>query len=69
VSWFDTLASRYSGWSKEYILEELPLPVAMQLRHRALREAGFWTVIPAPPAEEQWEQKQAAWRQALEGSE
>ena len=45
--------ARDTGWSRNFILWELPLSEALQYNHCALRAMNCWTVKPMPDAVEQ----------------
>ena len=45
--------ARETGWSRDFILWELPLDESLQYHHCALRAANCWTVPPMPDASEQ----------------
>ncbi len=45
--------ARETGWSRDFILWELPLDEVLQYNHCALRAANCWTVPPMPDAKDQ----------------
>jgi hypothetical protein len=47
--------ARETGWSRDFILWNLPLDEALQYHHCALRVANCWTVPPMPDATAQVE--------------
>lgn len=49
-----TLAEK-TGWSEDFILNELNLSRALQYRHCILRQAGYWTVPASEDAAAQLE--------------
>ena len=50
-----TLA-RETKWPRDFILWQLHISEVFQYRHCALRAAGKWTVKPALPVKDQFEQ-------------
>jgi hypothetical protein len=51
--------ARETGWSRNFILWELPLDEVLQYNHCALRALGCWTVEPMPDAQAQIERLEA----------
>jgi len=45
--------ARDTGWSRNFILWELPLDEVLQYNHCALRAMNCWTVKPMPDLSEQ----------------
>jgi hypothetical protein len=62
--------ARETGWSRNFILWELPLSEVLQYNHCALRAMNCWTVKPMPDAAEQLARLEAdAKREADEDDE
>jgi hypothetical protein len=60
--------ARETGWSRDFILWELPLDEVLQYNHSALRAANCWTVPPMLTATVQLARLEA-FSQADNGSE
>ena len=56
-----TLA-RETKWPRDFILWHLHISEVFQYRHCALRAAGKWTVKPAPPVQDQFDQLFEGWK-------
>ncbi|XHR30911.1 MAG: hypothetical protein ACFUZC_10170 [Chthoniobacteraceae bacterium] len=61
--------ARETGWSRDFILWDLPLDEALQYHHCALRAANCWTVPSIPDAGKQLVRLEAALSSKMEDDE